>query len=260
VIFLHKSLRGRLVAKYAENYVQFLIIELIETGIKIGACYRPPRMENIETFEKLLEKVLKLHKNLILAGDMNLDLLQSDSSIVNNYDTTISSHFFKTLNKRKVSMGTRITSTSAKIIDHVLTDLKLELFNYCITNDCLFSDHRMIVINIAIDINGLSNESREFRAVNYTQLSLALSGIDNKDFESFHQQLISSIERHTYTKSIRSKNFLKKTWFDAELQAVAKLRDKFHKLKLKYSTHDLISNKFKFYLRSFRKLIKLKKK
>jgi len=108
------------------SLVENLRIELTDMTTKphtkmiIGGVYRHPD-QNITEFKDQFEIVLDTLSSqslpCIIAGDMNIDLLKcgSHSSTAQYVDNLMVNHFIPT-----VLMPTRITKSSATLIDHII--------------------------------------------------------------------------------------------------------------------------------------------
>ena len=91
----------------------------------IGVIYRPntaPKADiNIfsTTFIDILEIINKENKNSVIMGDFNIDLLQfSNHSTTDNFVNNVLSHSFIPV----ITRPTRLTFTSATVIDHIYTN------------------------------------------------------------------------------------------------------------------------------------------
>jgi len=129
-IFVHNSWNCDTVDDYKfENYhgveVENLWLEISKSAGKrthkyiVGGVYRHPN-SNVSLFNELLEKSLcKIKKTCIpsiIAGDINIDLskYREHSSTTDYVDTLISNNFLPV-----IVMPTRITESSASVIDHM---------------------------------------------------------------------------------------------------------------------------------------------
>ena len=96
-----------------------------DKSLVLGTLYRPPRqnVDDIKVFRKELSKLfdaLKQNKNVVIAGDYNLDLLKiKDNDHINNYfETLLAFNYIP-----KITLPTRLTHHSATLIDNFLTRL-----------------------------------------------------------------------------------------------------------------------------------------
>ena len=98
----------------------------ISTNIKkdlvIAAIYRQPNSDNLETFlsctERLLNSVDKPNNEIIVTGDMNLDLLKYERHLpTSRYLDIMTTHSMLPT----IVRPTRIKNKSATLIDHIFT-------------------------------------------------------------------------------------------------------------------------------------------
>lgn len=93
----------------------------------LGVIYRSPSQQSIpeltESLQKLLQNIAKEDKNIILTGDLNIDLLQHNSSNITTdfLDMLISHNLIP-----KVTLPTRVTHSTATLIDHVFSNIDPE--------------------------------------------------------------------------------------------------------------------------------------
>ena len=132
-------------------------LELIWISVKcghnrslvIGCVYRPPMYEGIrpdlEALELSIQKFLSEGKQVILCGDLNCDLLRPNLPHVRPLLSLIDNVGMY----QCVSKPTRISSTSATLIDIVLVS-DHSLVTDCASEDCIVSDHNLIVVNMKV--------------------------------------------------------------------------------------------------------------
>ena len=119
-------------------------VECRRKKVIIGNIYRPPRetVENYTTFigelEEILSTTLRNNKEIIIAGDFNIDLLKiKNSAHVNSFfEMMITCGFLP-----KITFPTRITSHSSTLIDNCFVKLSFDfshttagIFNYNISD------------------------------------------------------------------------------------------------------------------------------
>ena len=135
-IFVSKQLAGDTKIldqiRFTEEQFENIIVQIpnvISTGnsnlkkdIIIAAIYRQPNNNNHDTFitelEQLLRSVDKKRNELVLAGDINLDLLKYETHLptANYIDVAIHHKLLP-----RIVRPTRIKKQSATLIDHILT-------------------------------------------------------------------------------------------------------------------------------------------
>lgn len=114
------------------NQAELMVLEVskLETFFKVCVVYRPPDLSTTlfcDEFSKLLDK-LNASKNLVLAGDFNLDVLNTSKQGVNDYLDLISGFGLDNVIvdvTREEYLGNKIT---VSCIDHILvrmTDLTI---------------------------------------------------------------------------------------------------------------------------------------
>ena len=139
----------------------------------IGNVYRSPAKRNCEPFNNLLESIVQnlnrhARKQIYIAGDFNQDLIQHDN---NTQTQTLIDSMTKLSFVQIVSRPTRITETSATIIDHVYTN-NIENTLSCNIATLDISDHLATVTKISlgnskIKINRRAKvEKSEYRTFN----------------------------------------------------------------------------------------------
>lgn len=214
-------------------------------------CYRPPSYSNCDQFFDILGNVLSQHKNLLLLGDMNYDLLTPSNSVVEDYENLVSSYYFRILNQITPNMATRTTESSASLIDHIISDLDPQNFNHCMINDNILSDHRMILLNLTMSSTRNSMNNKRIKVIDHHHIVNELPKISTESFEKFHHQLITLFKSHTREIELKAPpHSAKKPWFDIVLKKTSHQRDKFYKLHKKFPSNPLISQKLIFFFLS----------
>ena len=112
----------------------------------VGVLYRPPKSSMALALEDLqlqMTSLLARQHPLYALGDINIDLLQPSSAGAQRYMAMLSDLSLQQL----ITTPTRTTSTSSKLIDHVITS-NAELTSDARVIDCSASDHDMVTVNI----------------------------------------------------------------------------------------------------------------
>lgn len=145
-----------------------IIVEIEIQNVKmfLGTMYRPPQQTNLEDFFNELDLTLHNFKNMIFAGDMNLNLLKSNDQEITEYLNLMDAHGYRVLNDIHPKFPTR--EASGSILDHFLTDMsqdaKLRLKNISL------SDHSLIAVDWIAHTNAKKPSSsmvyKEFRKMN----------------------------------------------------------------------------------------------
>jgi hypothetical protein len=260
LLLVGKELPSKFIRSYTSGDVQLIVVSLTKLRLNICVCYRPPYSENIPGFFDLLETVLSSYPNLIFLGDININLLEITSHPAIFYHNIVTSHGYNFLNKINSSMATRVTSHSATIIDHALTNINLNRFKSVILNQTHPSDHKYMIISLR-DIKfpkpflKSTYIKKDFQAV---QNNLHTFPFDS--FDEFHLALQHSVEERKILVETETRLTSDKPWFSMSLSKIAKLRDKFYSLKIKYPSNQYFIEKFNNYRNLFRKSIREAKK
>ena len=95
--------------------------------VVLGVLYRSPSFNSISEFDGCLSDIVhtlkRENKDIILMGDLNVNLLSTDKN--NNVSAFLDSMISKGLFP-KITVPTRISNTSATLIDHIYTNMNFE--------------------------------------------------------------------------------------------------------------------------------------
>lgn len=121
-LYVRKSVASRIIAKSASRIgmLEYVFVELCLTTHKIlfGVMYKPPKIYDIEVFERVLQDLSPQYPEVILSGDFNEDLIAKSSKTVRFINVA------RALSLDFVSYEpTHFSSTSSTCIDHFLTNL-----------------------------------------------------------------------------------------------------------------------------------------
>lgn len=250
VIYVHNMINSNEIYSSISNNTDCLIIDLVDFKIKIIGIYRH-HSSDIHNFIDWLEDLLSDHKNSILLGDVNLNLLNNTCNTTLNYMNMISSKGFEILNLITLEYATRLSNTIATIIDHVFTDLYK--FNYTfLVEDTHLSDHRYLLLNVNTKIN-FNNRVIKKTIIDYNAISNNnllnfdfLENIDSFDkLISFLGNIIKSNTKELIYKVNKTES--KKPWMTKYISSNIKLRDKFYKMHKNFPLNSLFSEKYKYY-------------
>ena len=110
-----------------------------ETNTTVIAVYRPPNVNTADTLSDI-EKILKqttINENVIIAGDLNIDLASPNSLGVKYSELLLSYNLIQ-----YVKAFTRITAISETLIDHVSSNINTIDTTVCHQN---IADHQLIL-------------------------------------------------------------------------------------------------------------------
>ncbi|XP_044761495.1 uncharacterized protein LOC123318815 [Coccinella septempunctata] len=178
-IYIKKNLHYRVVNLDLNLENTCIILERGVKRVLFCVIYKPPKVEGrlgthvlVDDLENLTMASLPLADNLIVVGDMNVNVLEPDSSDSSSYLNSLQTFGLHQLVKKP--------TRKRALLDHILTD-KPELFKYTDVLDCHYSDHDMPIFALN---GGFTTERTERYATfrDFTQFS----------FESFQEELASS--------------------------------------------------------------------
>jgi hypothetical protein len=148
------KIRSDLNAISTSSFESFYIEVEMEKGknIIVGVIYKPPEnsIDSFNTdFDHILKTISRENKISYLLGDYNIDLLKesSDRQTSDFINIIYSSSFYPTVNK-----PTRITRTSATIIDNIITNSTANHQSGIFIAD--ISDHLPVFVNTDIKLDG----------------------------------------------------------------------------------------------------------
>ena len=172
----------------------------------IGNVYRSPSAKPekfIEKLEIIFEK-LNRHKSkhIILAGDVNIDLLKHDTDV---YGTSLIDCFANYGFVQLISRPTRITDHSSTLIDHIYTNSVQHIISTrVVTLD--ISDHLGTCVTIELSENfsrmtfnniGDSYEKRSFNAVNTQKFNELM---ENETWDDVYSQTDTETKFENFSK------------------------------------------------------------
>ena len=262
----------------------FIEIENLNRSVIIGNIYRPPRESNelLTKFNDELNKAMhhKLikSKKIIISGDFNINLLKINEKIMyaNFFDMMTSISLLP-----NITYPTRITRTSATIIDNIFSNSLEDTVISGILSNKSISDHQIIFscFDNLINMRKHSNISKIKKIIDYNSLrkeiskSLLITLNKDKDYDPnlnyniLENKLTDAINKHTREEEIKlNKHKHKKNpWITVGLIKSIKFRDKLHlKSKtpgLNLEEYQSIKTNIKTYHRIIKQLIrKLKRK
>ena len=251
------------IARYQEEVFENIVIKIPNTiatnnknctrDLVLAAIYRQPNNSNVDTFTRELEKLIKnidKRKNeVVIAGDMNLDLLKYDyHPATGNYLDIMTQHKFLPM----ITRPTRIKHQSATLIDHLFmkdngNHIKSGIIDTEIAGNCGYTDHFPIFTILKSKLQmKKSNESIQkcyFTQKNHADRKQNLlkedwSGIlELNDANAIYDQMLAKYSKHyhenkttrTFTK--RSNRHSREPWMTSDILADIRRRDRLAKKK-----------------------------
>ena len=227
--------------------IECVVVEITIRSKKICliSCYRPPNNSNYDDFQnQLLTKLTKASKttaDVILCGDLNIDLLkiESDASISNFYDS-LSSHSLLPM----ISKPTRITDDTFSLIDNIFVTNPSQIHSGILNFD--ITDHFPIFITYKDFLNNISPQPEiiEYRIINEYTLQLFYDNLSKTSFDEITtlsdcNEAINKLDRLIMTeydnacpKRKKKVNYLDKSkpWISKEILEQIKKRQHYYNL------------------------------
>ena len=209
-------------------------------NVVIGVIHRIPNTNMVDfnaTMANALEQLRMENKLVYLMGDYNIDLLNSEKhDLTNEFVDVLYCNEFLPL----ISRPTRITSTSATLIDNIFTNNHDDL--YCSLNGILvadISDHFPIVhINCSFSVEETASclVTRVYNERNKQKFLQAISAVDCNipntlnSFNHFHSMSISLRDQWFPKNEIKRKYSNRKQWLSDVLRNSVRNKNKlYHK-------------------------------
>ena len=154
----------------------------------VGGIYRHPN-GNQDHFTKELDNTLSKinpHTSCIIAGDINIDLLHIDKERTLEYFTTLSSYNLMPC----ISLPTRLTDSSATLIDHIFvrlsgSDLRSQVHAGNLYAD--ISDHLPNFVIINDDISNIYNNRPFIRIYSERNINKFKDNLHNTNWDELLQ-------------------------------------------------------------------------
>jgi len=232
------------------NTCEYIVAELITSNPKsknilLTSVYRPPNsdltMFNLE-LQKFLNQITRnQNKIIILAGDLNIDLLKADSHADSNQflNNLLSSGLVPTISK-----PTRITEHSSSLIDNIfISRIDQLIYSHIIYDD--ISDHLPILAQISTP--GPNNRNartqmlkRNFSAKNHNKYfellkstnwyEIGLSNEIDTAYNEFSDRLISIVNTaFPYESKTQNKKSLMKPWITQSIARCCRRKSRLQK-------------------------------
>lgn len=246
-IYVKESLNVKIVCKSEPaSYTEYLVIETVFNSRKLalGIIYRPPETSGFSELSDLLFNLSAQYSEIILTGDLNINFLNNSShkKVFTDLLDTVS---LKTVNEVK---PTRITNSSATLIDYFLCSLSENVSKYVQFPIPGISDHDLLAISYKVFLPEpvfVNKSFGSFKDIDKSELVLAASrmqwdaivetvDIDEK-IEVFNNNLLKLLDDFAPEQDHLS-NANTGSWFTHEIYIATVLKVKlFNKFRSKPS-------------------------
>ena len=267
---------------YSPKVLESTFVEINRNNkpnIVVGSIYKHHALSAFEFSNifllPLLEKTNRQRKLLVLIGDFNVNLLNSNDKCISDFLDILENYCLLPY----ITLPTRITDSSQTLIDNIF--MSPHSYKYFSGNFVTgISDH---LAQFAILEDSLDNSSKpsktykdwkNFDSTNFKSAFLStdwssLLKIDsnnpNISFDLFYNELTSLINQYTPTRHLSKKQLLKidKPWITKGLRKSIAIRDKILKKFINSkveTTKSRLHIKYKRYRNSIINLIKISKR
>lgn len=230
---IHSIRRIDLEDQYCENI--WLEIRSLHKKFLVGLYYRPPNSssEYWDAFESNIELVSDLNCDLLVLGDFNQDMHQTNS---NNHLKQIMSKFNLT---NLINEPTRITSTSKTCIDLILTNHKSIINTYEVLAP-FHSDHCTVTAEVTFKTYKTLSYKKTLWKYEQADLESIKNKLETTDWSFINTLDNMNIINETFTKTlldICSKCIPKitlsvrpndKPWMTNNIRRLMRQRDRLH--------------------------------
>ncbi|KAJ8711402.1 hypothetical protein PYW07_008644 [Mythimna separata] len=231
----------------------------------IVAIYRPPAVRNITAFLNSLDELLKSvssYRNIILTGDININILDSNDSRATEYLTMLAYHGM-------LPAHTLPTRQNSSCLDHLILKTKKPAF--CFIANTSLTDHDTVLF--FLDSYNLLNRSqqktRKIRVPDFSKIELELVRTDfsvlyttsdvNEATDFFIETLNLIILKNSIVKTVPNRKRLSKSWMTPGLLKCLRNRDTMHMKLKKNPDNEILLTTFKRYRNYCSKILKTTK-
>ena len=243
VLYIRDTVKYVRKTEYEVSAIETIWAEIILPHAKpflVCTVYRPPSALNdwIDLFEEEISIAQTTGMEDIIMGDLNIDMKIPGNckwkNLINLFDLT-----------QLIQEPTRVTETSATIIDHVYTSHPGNVVN-CIVSDLSLSDHFPICFTRKINHRILKYKHiitsyRCFKKFDENSFLLELTNDLNtfvadglsieEDFNTWSSLIMKHLNEFAPIKNKRVKSKRLPEWFTPEITVMQNLREKSKRLK-----------------------------
>lgn len=163
-IYIHNSLKFENIEIEGLNTCEhlWLRISINSKNITFGVIYRPPNTAGndfLNQFEDVLLTIVPTSDEIFLVGDFNINLLDFSNSCVNKLNHLFESYGLKQI----IDKPTRITLTSATLIDLIITTNSNMVSRSDVIDVDRISDHSLVYCDIQMEVEKIQPEFRYYR-------------------------------------------------------------------------------------------------
>lgn len=186
-IYINKSLKSRKIASSSAcDTTEYIFIEILNGIDKclLGCVYKPPDVTSLDdtAFENFVASNAANYNHIIIAGDFNFNLLQSNKP-VNEFKDFLSLYSLSSVNS---SYPTHFTATSATLLDLFLVSNVLSVLKYDQITFSGFSNHDLIFMCYDWHPKNISAETFSFPDLNSVDMRAVFRDADSFNWRTFY--------------------------------------------------------------------------
>ena len=230
-------------ADLESNRVECLWVDIrpsMSHALTVGFIYRNPASTYswFDDFVHMMDLVNAKSSNVLLLGDFNLDLLKSHPAWESTYSLFGLSQLIK--------CPTRVTPTSATLLDHIYTNINNRIINPRLSTISL-SDHSPVMCTWSCKlpkVKGKGHTTIEYRSFKNFDKDSFLMDLHVADFSQIYQcddpnnaltvwydGFMNIVDKHAPVRKKRVKHSVMPKWLTPEIIQAMKDRDRFKKQK-----------------------------
>lgn len=235
-LYVRKSLRVRVVSESVSviGTLEYLFVELCLASHKVllGVMYKPPKVDDIDKLDELLQRFSVSYPEILIAGDFNEDLIVR-SAKTRRYVSVVEGASLRFVSEEP----THFSSTTSTAIDHFMTTSVKNVSRFSQISLPGISKHDLIFLSFScnldfvakpprmvrrlhdVDLNGLLADAR---AVDWSKLR-CVNDVDAM-VEAFCEDVLRLLDRHAPLVPCLTKSSVS-PWFNAEVSKAIVDRD-----------------------------------
>lgn len=233
----------------------------------ILGIYRSPSNTNAERFLNSLNKYLKTlksYRNVILTGDININLIVKEKE--NKSDVKNRDSYLNMLTDHGIMAGYNFPTRENSCLDHIMLKLDRDTLSarIAVLNTSV-TDHSMIFLNL----KGQNSKSNAIKIKTVTDLNEALISLAKKNLseilynddptavvEELVNKIMESLNENTFTLQITKKNRVIKPWISPGILKCIRHRNKLQKMLKLEPCNEILKISYKRYRNFCNNLIK----
>lgn len=242
VIFVKNNINFKEIKSNFESFEGlFGLLTLSDnTLIYILSIYRPPNFSKIKFVNEIESFISCINeRNVVIIGDVNLDLLQIHDNIIINYENLLAANGFTKCIQDVTRENFILSELVASCIDHIFVRSNSKEINSAIYKTRI-TDHYMVMVDIDFgkiinsynlnhDINNLNRiheATLKYNFKNYNWDNLLTFSNCDELYNAIVSSFICCYDRSSYkSSSIVSKPRIQKCWVNDDLRKAIKDRD-----------------------------------